>query len=146
MGGDLATLASEATPYVTAAVSAYGGAVLAKIGDKAAEESVDAAAGVGRRVLQRIFGTRQQGEQVPSVLADVIADPQDAHYLGALRTAIREALAGDDALAGEVQAMMAEAASAGTVRVHAQAFGKAQQANQGQGVQNNTFGVRPGQP
>ena len=146
MSGDLATLATEVTPYVTAAVSAYGGAVLAKIGDKAAEESADAAVGLGRRVLQRIFGTRQQGEQVPEVLADVIADPQDADYLGALRTALRKALAGDDAVAGEVRAMLAEAAPAGTVQVNAQAFGQAQQANQGQGVQNNTFGARPGQP
>jgi hypothetical protein len=35
IAGEVATLAAEATPYVTAAVGAYGGAVLAKVPDDA---------------------------------------------------------------------------------------------------------------
>jgi hypothetical protein len=45
MGGDVASLAAEMTPYVSAAVGAYGGAVLAKMRDEAA----DATVGLGRR-------------------------------------------------------------------------------------------------
>ena len=44
---EVATLIADATPYVTAAVGAYGGAVLAKVRDDAA----DATVGVGRRLL-----------------------------------------------------------------------------------------------
>ena len=38
MGGEVATLVADATPYVTAAVGAYGGAVLAKVRDDDADE------------------------------------------------------------------------------------------------------------
>ena len=40
MGGDVASLATEMTPYVSAAVGAYGGAVLAKVRDDAADATV----------------------------------------------------------------------------------------------------------
>ncbi len=36
MAGDVASLAAEMTPYVSAAVGAYGGAVLARVRDDAA--------------------------------------------------------------------------------------------------------------
>jgi hypothetical protein len=74
MGGDVASLAAEMTPYVSAAVGAYGGAVLAKVRDEAA----DATVGLGRRLLQRIFGTKEDGEPLSGQLADLAADPGDA--------------------------------------------------------------------
>lgn len=55
---DVATLVTEAAPYVTAAVGAYGEAVLAKVRDDAA----DATVGVGRRLPQRVFGRKKEGE------------------------------------------------------------------------------------
>ena len=66
MSGEVASLAADVVPYAIAAVSAYGGAVLAKVRDDAAEATV----GLGRRVLQRIFGTRKEGEPLPVPLAD----------------------------------------------------------------------------
>jgi hypothetical protein len=54
MGGDVQSLAAEMMPYASAAVAAYGGAVLAKVRDDAA----DATVGLGRRLLQRVFGSR----------------------------------------------------------------------------------------
>jgi hypothetical protein len=54
MSGDVASLAAEVVPYMATAASAYGGAVLAKARDDAA----DATVGLGRRLLQRVFGTR----------------------------------------------------------------------------------------
>lgn len=102
MGGDAASLAAEMTPYVSAAVGAYGGAVLAKLRDDAA----DATVGLGRRVLQRIFGSRGEGEALPGSLADLVADPYDDDALAAVRLAIRKALAADPELAVEVRSML----------------------------------------
>jgi dienelactone hydrolase len=91
MGGEAVSLAAEMSPYVSAAVGAYGGAVLAKLRDDAA----DATVGLGRRVLQRIFGSRGEGEALPVPLADLVADPYDEDALGAVRLAIKKALAAD---------------------------------------------------
>ena len=105
MGGDVASLAAEMTPYVSAAVGAYGGAVLARVRDEAA----DATVGLGRRLLQRIFGTRGDGEPLPGPLADLAADPRDGDALAAVRLLVRKALAADPALAAEVGSMLAAA-------------------------------------
>ena len=99
MAGEVATLATEATPYATAALGAYGAAVLTKVRD----ELADATIGTGRRVLQRIFGRREAGEELPAVLAEVIENPGDADYVGALRLTIRKALESDDVMLAEVQ-------------------------------------------
>lgn len=105
VSGEVPTLAAEVVPYASAAAAAYGGAVLAKVRDDAA----DATVGLGRRLLQRIFGTRQQGEPLPQPVADVIADPADEDAAAALRLAVRKALAADPGLQGEVRDMLARA-------------------------------------
>jgi len=107
------SLAGEVSPYVTAAVGAYGGAVLAAVRDEAA----DATAGLGRRMLQRIFGTRAAG-QVPEPLADLATDPGDLDLQAALRVAIARMLTKDHSLAGDLRGMLA-GASAVTVTVTA---------------------------
>lgn len=89
VSGDVASLAAQIAPYVTSAVGAYGGAVLAKTRD----DMADATVGLGRRLLQRIFGRRAEGEQLPEPLYDLVADPQDDDALAALRLRIRKALA-----------------------------------------------------
>ena len=103
MAGDVASLAAEMTPYVSAAVGAYGGAVLARVRDEAA----DATVGLGRRLLQPVFGTRGEGQPLPGPLADLAADPRDADALAAVRLLVRKALAADPGLAAEVQSMLA---------------------------------------
>ena len=102
MAGEVASLAAEMTPYVSAAVGAYGGAVLAKARDEAA----DATVGLGRRLLQRIFGTRSEGEPLPDPLGILAADPNDGDALAAVRLTIRQALADDPALLVEVRSML----------------------------------------
>ena len=102
MSGDVVSLAAEMTPYVSAAVGAYGGAVLAKVRDEAA----DATVGLGRRLLQRVFGSRSAGEPMPGPLADLAASPQDEDAFAAVRLAIRKALAADPVLAAEVRSML----------------------------------------
>jgi hypothetical protein len=105
MSGDVASMAAEMTPYVSAAVGAYGGAVLAKVRDDAA----DATVGLGRRLLQKVFGHRREGEPLPDPLGALAADPGDGDALAAVRLAIRQALAGDPALQAEVRSMLASA-------------------------------------
>ena len=78
MAGEVAVLVADATPYVTAAVGAYGGAVLAKLRDEAA----DATVGVGRRLLQRVFGHQAASEPLPAPLAALSADAGDADAPG----------------------------------------------------------------
>lgn len=105
MAGEIATLVADATPYVTAAVGAYGGAVLAKVQDDAA----DATVGVGRRLLQRVFGHRTADEPLPAPLAALAADLGDADALGMVRWAIRQALEADAEMLEEVKSMLASA-------------------------------------
>ena len=105
MSGDVVSLAAEMTPYVSAAVGAYGGAVLAKVRDEAA----DATVGLGRRLLVRVFGHRGEAEPLPGPLADLAADPDDGDALAAVRLAVRKALAADPVLEAEVRSMLAGA-------------------------------------
>jgi dienelactone hydrolase len=135
MGGDIASMTAEMTPYISAAVSAYGGAVLARARDEAA----DATIGLGRRLLQKIFGHRNEAEPLPGPLADLAGDPQDSDALAAVRLAVRKALAADPALAAEVRAMLA---GAGGVAQHVHAGRDAYVAGRDQTIVNYR---RPGE-
>ena len=105
MDGDVAALAAQITPYISAAAAAYGGAVLAKVRDDAA----DATVGLGRRLLQRIFGTRKDTDPLPWPLADLIADPGDEDAVAALRIAVRKILTADEQLRTDVAGMLSSA-------------------------------------
>ena len=106
MTGDIATFAAEVTPAAAAALTAYGTAVLAK----AKDDLADATVGAGRRALQRIFGRRPEGRELPVVLAEVIENPGDEDYLSALRLAVRKALqAGDAQLLADIRDIMSAA-------------------------------------
>jgi len=118
VSGEVASLAAEMTPYVSAAVGAYGGAVLARVRDDAA----DATVGLGRRLLQRVFGARREGEPPPEPLGALIADPDDDDALAAVRLAIRRALAEDPGLRAEVRSMLASAPVTQQVRAGRDAF------------------------
>jgi hypothetical protein len=108
---EVAALVADATPYMTAAVGAFGSAVLSRVRDDAA----DATARVGRRLLQRVFGRRAEDEPLPAPLATLAADPDDADALGMVRWAVRQALDTDAAMLQEVSSMLASA-QAVTVR------------------------------
>jgi hypothetical protein len=116
MPGEVATLVADATPYMTAAVGAYGAAVLAKVRDDAA----DATVGLGRRLLQRVFGHHGEDEPLPEPLAELVAYPDDTDALGALRLAIRRQLESDAAMLADVRTLLASAPAA-TVTQHVRA-------------------------
>jgi hypothetical protein len=105
MAGEVATLTADMVPYISAAASAYGGAVLAKVRD----DSADATVGLGRRLLQRIFGRRKDGEPLPQVLAEVIENPGDEDYLSSIQGAIVSALKKDPQMLAEVRDILAAA-------------------------------------
>ena len=98
-------LAVVVMSYVLAAIREFGGAALNKAQDDAAEATI----GLGRRVLQRIFGTRKAGEPLPEPVVDAVANPHDEDAVAALRLAIRKALAADSQLRADVEGMLATA-------------------------------------
>jgi hypothetical protein len=116
MAGEVATLVTEATPYMTAAVGAYGAAVLAKVRDDAA----DATVGLGRRLLQRVFGQHGEEESLPQPLAELVAYPDDADVLASLRLAIRRQLESDAAMLADIRTLLASAPTT-TVTQHVRA-------------------------
>ncbi|MFI6392745.1 hypothetical protein ACIBHY_45695 [Nonomuraea sp. NPDC050547] len=99
---DVAVLAHDVMPYVSAAVSAYGGAVLAKTQEAAAQSTV----GLGTRILRRLFGGAEAGAAGREAIEELAAHPGDADYVAALRLAIRRALEAEPGLAGEIAAMV----------------------------------------
>jgi hypothetical protein len=110
VSGEFVELVNDAAPFVVTAVSTYGTAVLAQ----AQDEAVTATVGLGRRLTQRIFGTRTTVFELPEVLIDVVEQPNAPDNLGALRKAIRQALIADPELAADVRRLLSEA---GGVRV-----------------------------
>jgi hypothetical protein len=107
----VAELVASSTPYFTAAIGAYGTAVLTKVQGDAADATVN----IGQRLLQRVFGVRKEHEALPAPLAQAVGAPGDADALGALRLAIRAALEADPAMLDEVRGILAS----GQVTVHA---------------------------
>ena len=110
MAGEIATLVKDVTPSLIAAVKSYRGSVL----DKVSDDGADATVSLGRRLLQKIFGRKKQDE-LPPALAQVINDPDDEDYQGALRTTIRAALQDDAQLLAEVREIVKAAGTTVTV-------------------------------
>lgn len=101
---EIAEIVTNATPYVTAALGTYGGAVLSKTRDKGTSKAVD----VGARLLERVFG-QKEGEPVPEAVADVVTHPGDDEFLTALKVTIRKILEHDAAMLADVRSILAEA-------------------------------------
>ncbi len=70
MSAELAQLAQEVSPYVTAAISAYGAAVLARANDDAADATVGRAAACFSESSAR-------PRKTPDAVAELAADPGD---------------------------------------------------------------------
>lgn len=104
---DVAQLAGEVTPYVTAAVGAYGTAVFTKAEDEAATASVN----LGRRILQRLFrrGEDDSTARLESAIAELAEAMDDEGARDILAIRIRQLLATDDELVADVEEMMTEA-------------------------------------
>jgi hypothetical protein len=99
-------LAAQVAPYVVAVAAAYGKAVVERVRDTAADATLGAAAGLGRRLLYRILGREESAEQVVAAVEDLAQDPEDADRVAGVRLQIRKALAADPQLAADVSDML----------------------------------------
>jgi len=99
---DIAAIASQVMPYITAAIGAYGAAVWTKTQDVAADETVS----LGRRLLQRLARREESRPRLEAAVADVAESPDDEDFTAALRAQIKKALAADAQLAGDIAAML----------------------------------------
>ncbi|MGW1174164.1 hypothetical protein ACWD4P_10620 [Kitasatospora sp. NPDC002543] len=106
MSTEIAELVTQAGPYVTAALSAYGGSVLTR----AEGAAVDATANFGRRILQSIWrrssATGQAAFEV--ALEDAANDSEESDAVAALRHQIKRALREDETLRAEIASLLAD--------------------------------------
>lgn len=105
MSGDLVNLAQEVSPYVMAAIGAFGGTVLVR----ANEQAADATIVWGRAILQRIFGVTAEGQEVPEAVAELAADPDNPDLQAMLRVQIGRLLKADPELAEQVRTLLEQA-------------------------------------
>ena len=89
-------LADETTPYVEEAVRVFGERVLAAEEEHAASDSQ---ATIGRRLLHLIFGTQDDGQQLPGVLADLVDNPGSKPAQAALTNHVDATLEADPGMA-----------------------------------------------
>ncbi|MGW9123075.1 hypothetical protein ACWGRV_41945 [Streptomyces sp. NPDC055663] len=101
---DALTVAGEIAPYVTAAVGAYGTAVLTR----ATDASADATANLGRRILQRIRGNQQDPAELDQAVAEAVEAPEDEDFQAMLRVQIKRALLADAELTADIARLLSQ--------------------------------------
>ncbi|MFF2205726.1 hypothetical protein [Streptomyces sp. NPDC058145] len=108
MSTEIVQLVEQAGPYLSAAVGAYGAAVLTRAEDVAVGAAVEGTAGLGRRILQVVW--RQRDEEGRAVLESAVREaaeePDDTDAAAALRQQIKRALREDAELAREVAGLL----------------------------------------
>ncbi|MET7424532.1 RIP homotypic interaction motif-containing protein [Dactylosporangium sp. NPDC005555] len=102
---DIGEVTSAVVPFVSAAVGAYGTAVVQRVVDQAGDATADATVGVGRRVLRRLF-LSGRGAQIEDAVADLGTAPADEDLADLVRAQISAALARDPELAAEIAGML----------------------------------------
>lgn len=125
---DLEVLVQDVMPYVSAAAGAYGSAVA----QKAADAGADATAGLGRRLLQRLFAS-DRGEQVQAAVVELGESPGDEASVAVLRAQLVKALSQEPQLADDLSRILGSDKYAVTVT-----GGQGVQIGSGN-TQNNTF-------
>ncbi|MFE0424937.1 hypothetical protein [Streptomyces sp. NPDC058953] len=95
---DALTVANDLAPYVTAAVTAYGTAVVTRTTDLAADSTVS----LGQRVVQRLWSREDSRAGLEQAIEEVAENPQDEDAQAALRIQVRRILREDAELAAEL--------------------------------------------
>jgi hypothetical protein len=101
---DLDLLTGHIVPYVTAAVGAYGAAVLTRAEDAAADETIR----LGQRLLRTMLGSRTARPGVEQAVTALAAEHNDPGFQAALRAEIRLALYQDQQLAARLAALLSD--------------------------------------
>ncbi|MFF4607594.1 hypothetical protein ACFY12_33265 [Streptomyces sp. NPDC001339] len=99
---DALTVANDVVPYVTAAVTAYGSAVVTRTTDTAADATVS----LGRRIVQRLWSREENRDGLEQAIEEVAEDPQDDDAQAALRVQVRRILRQDSELAAELAQLL----------------------------------------
>ena len=109
-------LVEQAGPAVTAAVGAYGAAVLTR----AQEAATEATAGLGQRILQLVWRRRDEAgrTELERVVGEAADEQDDAYSTAVLSRLIRRALQDDPGLREELSALL-PAPAVGTVTITA---------------------------
>lgn len=104
MSTEIVQLVEQAAPYLSAAVGAYGAAMLSRAEDVAAVAAADATAGLGRRILRAVWhrGDERDRAALETAVRDAESEPADGDAAGALRQQIKRAFREDPELAREV--------------------------------------------
>ena len=105
---DVAGLTNGVVLYVSAAVAAYGGAVVQKVRHAAVDVGADATVGWGRRMLARLLDSGRSA-QVAAAVRELAEDPADEASQLLLRAQVLKALSSDPQLAAEVGEMLCAA-------------------------------------
>ncbi|WP_330456261.1 hypothetical protein OIB37_04830 [Streptomyces sp. NBC_00820] len=115
MGAEIVQLVQQAGPYLTAALGAYGGTVLSR----AEEAAADATADLGRRILRAVWSRGDESEQATLEVAvdEALQDAEDPDAMAALRQLIKRALRDDEELRRELAELLP--APSGTVVITA---------------------------
>lgn len=116
MSAEIVQLVEQAGPAVTAAVGAYGAAVLTRAQDAAAEATV----GLGQRILQLVWRRRDKAgrTEMERIVAEAANEQDDTYSTAVLGRLLRRALQDDPGLREELSAMLPTPA-AGTVTITA---------------------------
>ncbi|MCT9112993.1 hypothetical protein N4G69_47010 [Streptomyces mirabilis] len=116
MDAEIVQLVGQAGPAVTAAVGAYGAAVLTRAQDAAADATVS----LGQRILQLVWRHRDETGQteLERVVGEAADEQDDAYSTAVLSRLLKQALQNDPALREELAAVLPTPAP-GTVNVTA---------------------------
>ncbi|MEV5165250.1 hypothetical protein AB0K66_11625 [Streptomyces werraensis] len=108
MDTEIVELIEQTTPYLSAAVAAYGAAVLRRAEEAAAGVAVEGTAGLGQRILQLVWRRRNEEGQaaLEGAVQTAAEEPDDAEAAGALRHQLKRALQDDAELARELAALL----------------------------------------
>lgn len=116
MSTEIAQWVQQAGPAVTAAVSAYGAAVLTRAESAAADATVS----LGQRILQAVW--RRRGEagraELERVVNEAVDEQDDTYTTAVMGRLLRRALQEDPELREELVAML-PAPAAGTINITA---------------------------
>ncbi|MFD9506180.1 hypothetical protein [Streptomyces mirabilis] len=109
-------LVEQTGPAMTAAVGAYGVAVLTRAQDAAVEATV----GLGQRILQLVWRRRDEAgrTELERVLGEAADEQDEAYSMAVLGRLLRRALQDDPGLREELSALL-PASTAGAVTITA---------------------------
>lgn len=99
---DALTVANDVVPYITAAVAAYGSAVITRTTDTAADVTVS----LGQRIVQRLWSREENRDGLQQAMEEVAENPEDDDAQAALRVQVRRILRQDSELAAELAQLL----------------------------------------